>query len=117
MIKVVLISSVPLVVLRLNEIIVALKQQNKSLIKEKKTVQKQVEKLEEDYLNKTVEFISESGSENFDLPIADVAFIKSADNYVEIVFREGDRLRKKLLRNTLKNIEQQLRPYSNFIRC
>jgi DNA-binding LytR/AlgR family response regulator len=49
--------------------------------------------------------------------IADVAFIKSADNYVEIVYVEGDTYKKKLIRNTLKNIELQIKQYSNFIRC
>jgi len=30
---------------------------------------------------------------------------------------EGDNYRKKLIRNTLRNIELQIRQYSNFIRC
>jgi DNA-binding LytR/AlgR family response regulator len=32
------------------------------------------------------------------------------------VYAEGEILKKKLMRNTLKNIEQQLRQYSNFLR-
>ena len=104
-------------VLRLYTAVKELRQQNESLINEKKIIQKQVERYEEDYLNKSVEFISESSSEKLNLLIADIAFIKSADNYVEIVYKEGDNFKKKLLRNTLKNIEQQIKPYSNFIRC
>jgi DNA-binding LytR/AlgR family response regulator len=46
-----------------------------------------------------------------------VAFIRSADNYVEIVYRESEVSKKKLIRNTLKNIEQQIKIYSNFTRC
>jgi len=30
---------------------------------------------------------------------------------------DGDNLRKKLIRNTLKNIEFFIKQYSNFIRC
>lgn len=117
MAKVVLICLAPPVVLGLYDSIRELKQQNESLIIEKKIIQKQVEKYEEDYLNKSIEFISENISENFSLLIAEVAFIKSADNYVEIVYKEGDNFKKKLIRNTLKNIEQQIKQYSNFIRC
>lgn len=102
--------------LRWYDLIRELKLQNEALIKEKEAILDQVEKYEEDYLTKTVEFISDSSTENLSLLIADVAFIKSADNYVEIVFKEGEELKSKLIRNTLKNIELQLKPYSNFIR-
>jgi DNA-binding LytR/AlgR family response regulator len=117
MIKIMIICLAPAVSLRLNDMIQGLRIQNEALIIEKKIIQKQLEKYEEDYLNKSIEFISESRNENLNLLIADVAFIKSADNYVEIAYMEGSELRKKLLRNTLKNIEQQIKPYSNFIRC
>jgi DNA-binding LytR/AlgR family response regulator len=36
---------------------------------------------------------------------------------VEIAYSEDANIRKKLIRNTLKNIEIQLKQYSNFIRC
>jgi DNA-binding LytR/AlgR family response regulator len=117
MIKTVLICLVPPVTLGLYDAFKELRKQNESLVNEKKTFQNQIEKYEEDYMNKSVEFFSENFSEKFDLPVADVAFIKSADNYVEIVYKEGDYFKKKLIRNTLKNIEQQIKPYSNFIRC
>jgi DNA-binding LytR/AlgR family response regulator len=115
--KVVLICLAPSVALGLYDVITELRLQNESLIIEKKIIQKKVEKYEEDILNKSIEFVSENLTENFSLIIAEVAFIKSADNYVEIVYKEGDNFKKKLIRNTLKNIEQQIKPYSNFIRC
>jgi len=115
--KVFLICLAPPVILSLYDRINELLLQNNSLILEKKIVQKQVEKYEEDYLNKSVEFISENINENFTLLIAEVVFIRSADNYVEIVYKENEIFKKKLIRNTLKSIEQQIRQYSNFIRC
>lgn len=115
--KVVLICLAPPVSLRIFDKMQDLKRQNESLVLEKKIIQKQVEKFEEDILNKSIEFVSENSSETLTLLIAEVVFIKSADNYVEIVFKEGDHFKKKLIRNTLKNIEQQIRQYSNFIRC
>jgi DNA-binding LytR/AlgR family response regulator len=117
MVKVITICLSPAIALRLNDMIQGMRAQNEALIIEKKIIQKQLEKYEEDYLNKTIEFFSESRNENLNLQVADVAFIKSADNYVEIAYTEGNICKKKLIRNTLKNIEQQIRPYSNFIRC
>lgn len=70
-----------------------------------------------DFPGKEIEFISENAAENFILEADDVVFIRSADNYVEISYREGDLLRKKLIRNTLKNIEFQLSHFPVFIRC
>lgn len=116
-IRVLLLCLVPPMVLGLYDFVDELKQQNELLVIEKKSIQKQIGKYEEELLNKTVEFISETTSENFSLLISEVAFIKSADNYVEIVYKEGDDFKKKLIRNTLRNIEIQIKQYSNFIRC
>jgi hypothetical protein len=115
--KVFLICLAPPVILGIYDKIDVLTQQINTLILEKKIVQKQLENYEEDYLNKSVEFVSENINENFSLLIAEVAFIRSADNYVEIVYKEGDVYKKKLIRNTLKNVELQIRQYSIFIRC
>lgn len=117
MAKVVSICFAPPIVLGLYDEIKELRQQIELVMIEKEIILKQVKKYEEDTLNKSIEFISENSAENLSLRIADVALIKSADNYVEIVYKEGDHLKKKLLRNTMKNIEQQIKSYSNFIRC
>jgi DNA-binding LytR/AlgR family response regulator len=117
MFKVCLICLAPPVVLYLYESIRDLKKQNQILVREKKDYRKKAKKYEEDYLNKTLEISSESGTEKITFLIADVVFIKSADNYVEIAYYEDNQIKKSLIRNTLKNIEQQLKPYSNFIRC
>jgi len=117
MFKVVILCSAPAVALWLYDRITDLNHQIGSLIIEKKIIQKKIEKYEEDFLNKPVEFISETSSEKLTLTLADVVLIKSADNYVEIIFQEDNHLKKKLIRNTLKNVENQIRVYSNFIRC
>jgi DNA-binding LytR/AlgR family response regulator len=117
MLKVALICLSPSIILRIYDIINNLRLQNESLIFEKKIIQKQIEKYEEDYLNKSIDFISENNTETLNILVADVVLIKSADNYVEIVYKDGFNFSRKLIRNTLKNIEQQLRHYSNFIRC
>jgi DNA-binding LytR/AlgR family response regulator len=115
--KIVLICFVPPVISRLYDLYQELRQQNESLISDKKIIQNKIEKYEEDNLNKTIEFISENKTEILALLISEIAFIRSADNYVEIVYKQGDNFKKNLIRNTLKNVEHQLKEYSNFIRC
>lgn len=117
MIKIVLVCLAPPVALWQFDTLKELREQNATLLQEKEIIQGKVEKFEDDYLPKSIEIISENNGENLNLLIANIAFIKSADNYIEIAYKDGDVFRKKLLRNTLKNIEQQLRQYSNFTRC
>ena len=67
---------------------------------------------------KAVEVIaSENKSEIIKLRIDDLVLIKSADNYIEILYKENEKIQQKLIRNTLKNIEAQLKEYSDIIRC
>ncbi len=117
MFKVVLICFAPPVALRLYDLIRRLKIENESLVEQQKTIQKKLLENEEEVLIKTVELVSDNLTENLILHVANIAFIKSADNYVEIVYKEGGQFKKKLLRNTLKNIELQLKSFSDFIRC
>jgi DNA-binding LytR/AlgR family response regulator len=115
--KVVLVCLAPPVALRLYDINKELRQLNESLIIEKKIIQKQIEKQQEDDLNKSIEFTSENNTEKFILPIVEIVCIKSADNYIEIVYKEDDIFKKRLIRNTLKNVDLQIKHYSNFVRC
>jgi hypothetical protein len=68
-------------------------------------------------LKRSETFISENKTEKISLQLDDIILIKSADNYIEIVFREGEGIRHKLIRNTLRNIEAQLAVYTDFVRC
>jgi DNA-binding LytR/AlgR family response regulator len=116
-VKAVLICLVPPLILGLSDLINDLKQQNEMLTVEKKIMQKQVDKYQEDILNKSIDFPSENSSDKLSLKISEVALIKSADNYVEIVYKDGESYKKRLIRNTMKNIEFQIKQYNNFLRC
>lgn len=94
-----------------------LRQQINQLTAEKDKIQKTTHKQEENLLNKSIVFTSENATDNLTLHVSDVTLIKSADNYVEIAFMENKLIRKKLIRNTLKNMEQITKPYPNFVRC
>lgn len=114
--KIVFICFVPPVVIELCDTFRELKQENLLLLNEKTTTQKQSETCQEDYLNKPIIFTSDNSTENLKVTPVDVVFIKSADNYVEFVFKDQNDFNKVLLRNTLKKIEQQLQAYPQFIR-
>jgi DNA-binding LytR/AlgR family response regulator len=117
MVKASLICLVAPVVLRFYDYINELKYNNTLLIQEKKAVQNLIERYEDSTLNKTIEFASETGTEALKLGVADLVFIRSADNYVEIIYQEAEAFKKKLIRNTMKGIEKQVQELPNFARC
>ncbi|UCG26962.1 MAG: LytTR family transcriptional regulator [Bacteroidales bacterium] len=117
MFKVVLVCLLPLIIL-------IILYKNKSLTYVVENLQEQnkyyISKIGE-YENKSVEeeidIFSNSKSDKLTLKYKNIILIKSADNYIEIFHQENDRVEKKLIRNTLKNVESQLVNQNNFIRC
>jgi len=65
----------------------------------------------------TLEFRSVNASERLKLKSRDLIVIRSAENYVEFSYRDGDSIKKKLLRTTLRSVEEQLSSHSSFVRC
>lgn len=70
-----------------------------------------------DELPVKVELTSENNSEKIKLSKENIYIIKAADNYIEIHYKKNGGFHKKLLRNTLKNVESQVENYSSFVRC
>ena len=64
-----------------------------------------------------IELVSENRSERLIMESSELILIKSAENYVEIHYLAGGTGTKKLLRTTFKGIEDQLKPFSQMIRC
>jgi len=54
-----------------------------------------------------LEFSSENGKQSISIKAEHFLYLKSADNYIEIYYRNDESIKKQLFRNTLKNIEQQ----------
>ena len=63
------------------------------------------------------EFTSDSKTDKIEIHPDDVILVKSADNYVNIIYRDNSDIKKRLLRNTITNIQNQLRKYPEFLRC
>ena len=112
---VVISLSVP-VSLYLKNSISAIRGKYKKLFEETRQMQDKLKQFSENYSNRFIELDSENESDNVKIQVSEIIYLKSADNYVEVGFREGGEIRKKMIRNTLKNIEKQLREFNNFVR-
>ncbi|MDA3781511.1 MAG: LytTR family transcriptional regulator DNA-binding domain-containing protein, partial [Bacteroidales bacterium] len=66
---------------------------------------------------KKVHFISNYIKDNLTININSLLFIRSANNYVEVFWKENDIVKKKLIRSTLKRVEETLKEYSYIIKC
>jgi len=60
---------------------------------------------------------SRNKSENLELPLTDLLLIKSVENYVEVYRLKEEEKQKEVLRNTLSDIEEFLKPYPSVKRC
>jgi DNA-binding LytR/AlgR family response regulator len=64
-----------------------------------------------------IEFESENQSERFFLFPEQIILIKSAGNYIEIIYKQKEKVSRRMVRNTLANAEQLLSKYPFLIRC
>ena len=78
------------------------------------TNKEQIEPVQE---NIKIEFESENKSEYFQLFLNQVMLIKSANNYIEVIYFKDEKVSKKLIRNTLKNTETLFAKHSAMVRC
>ena len=76
---------------------------------------KLMSKLEEG--NDTVTIESEYKKDSISLSVKETLIYKSAGNYVEIFYFENGKIKKHLIRTTLKSIEDLLASYSFIFRC
>ncbi|MGH1365376.1 MAG: LytR/AlgR family response regulator transcription factor [Calditrichia bacterium] len=64
---------------------------------------------EEPIASKSISLSSESESEHLSLPLNALRFVESRDNYCLIVWWDGKKLRKQLLRSSLKRLVDQIK--------
>jgi hypothetical protein len=74
-------------------------------------------KTEDETTHQKVQIESENGKELFDKNLKDLILIQSANNYVEIFYREGDKIRRQILRQTLQTVEIQLAKFVIIKKC
>lgn len=120
MIKIILICMVPPIILRLHEAFKRLKLHAQNPEENKSPAEEEMETKVEETENqqeKLITLVSDNQSEELTLPDEDIVYIKSADNYVEVLYYKNKELKKELLRTTMKHMERQLKKFSNFMRC
>ncbi|HBH47997.1 MAG TPA: hypothetical protein DDX98_05125 [Bacteroidales bacterium] len=88
----------------------------KKLLHESLLMEDELKQISEKYSNKHIEIVSESDADNFRIQVSDIVYVKSADNYVEVGYLDDSAVKKKMIRNTLKNVELQLSEFNSFIR-
>lgn len=71
------------------------------------------EKIDPDTL---ISFKENSNKTKLSLRLGDLLYVESSDNYVLIFYSNGSKLEKRVLRNSIKQLEQELTPY-DIIRC
>jgi hypothetical protein len=64
-----------------------------------------------------IEFESENKSEYFKVTLEQIVLIKSASNYIEVIYKTGDKISRRLIRNTIKNTEEFFSKYPTLVRC
>ena len=67
--------------------------------------------------NAVVTFESESKSDSFTVKVESIIFIKSANNYIEIFYKDHKEQKKELIRNTLNKAEYIINDFPFLIRC
>lgn len=117
MFKMVLVCLLPLIILLIlyknksqKRVIDILQEQNKYYLS-------RVRENDKIGLEEEIDIQSSSKSDKLSLKYKNILHIKSADNYIEIFYLENGLVEKRLIRNTLKNLESQLANQQLFIRC
>lgn len=67
--------------------------------------------------DETISIPSKNKSEQVELKLNQLLFIKSVENYVEVHIESESGLKKHILRNTLKEVDNALEAYSKIKRC
>lgn len=67
--------------------------------------------------NEIIKIVSDNGKDVFEGSLKNLVLIQSASNYVEIYYREGHAIKKKLIRQTLNNVEKLLSTFTEIKKC
>ena len=73
-------------------------------------------RLNSDPKNSLLTIVSESGKEKIDVNLSHLLFIQAEDNYVKVITSERDKKYAKLIRQTLTNVESQLKEFDHLKR-
>ena len=55
--------------------------------------------------------------DTLDIPVNDLIYVESEGNYIKVTYWNAEKVHQKMIRNTLKQIEQMVDPFNHIIRC
>jgi len=67
--------------------------------------------------NYKVCIIADNNKDKFEIDLANLIYIMSTGNYIQIFYENNNILKNYLLRNTLKQTEEQLKDFDTIIKC
>ena len=108
------ITIFPILVLILWHYVHTLKKQIKVSGQLNKKIQEKGKKPDS---SETIIFEASNKRENISLLRYNFLYIKSADNYIDVYYKEGNSIKHNLLRNTLNEIEKKFEGNKNIQRC
>jgi len=115
--KALIVCLAPVIIYRIVQIRIIL---NHQLFLSNKIIERLQETLSgkpDDLRHEKIVIESENKSENLEVKVSEIVLIRSADNYIEVDYLEKGELKRRLLRSTLKNAEEQLARIPDFLRC
>ena len=78
-----------------------------------KSIQHRINKIE----NPTIKLLSQNNDETIIIELKQLVCIKSEGNYLNVFYSTQNEIKSKLIRNSIKNIEEHLAAFENIIRC
>ena len=115
-VKISLFSAFPSIILKLADVNMSLREQLRHYVRRNLKMEHDLAKVE--HQNSTPILIeSDSQTDSINVLADDLMMIRSADNYVDVFYKSEERIKHKLLRNTLKNIQLALKDHPEFRRC
>ena len=113
--KIVLFSSFPSIILKMADVNKRLRDQLRRFVGKNIRLEKLSHEDTEE--RPPLVFLSESQTDKLESHPDDVMLVRSADNYVGIVYKDREEVKRIMLRNTITNVQSQLRKYPEFLRC
>ncbi len=111
-----LFSAFPSIILKIADVNMSLKEQLRHFVRRNIKLEYDLAHAAQQH-SEPVVLMSDTQTDKIELSPDNIMLIKSADNYVEIYYKTGEEVEHKLLRNTLKNMQQVLHYQTDFRRC
>lgn len=64
-----------------------------------------------------VVILSGSTKDSMELPVESLLYLEAFGNYIKVFYRENGKVKQKLLRTTIKQMEESLQSYPAIVRC